>query len=45
MELLPGEETLGGKVTDERSQPIPGVDVRIWGYLGEKKTPTSSHGG
>ena len=37
VELLPGEETLGGKVTDERSQPIPGVDVRIWGYLGEKK--------
>ena len=37
VELLPGEETLGGKVTDERGRPIHGVEVKIWGYLGEKK--------
>ncbi len=37
IELLPGEETLGGKVTDEEGRPIAGVKVRIWGYLGEKK--------
>ena len=37
VELLPGEETLGGKVTDDRGQPIRGVEVKIWGYLGEKK--------
>jgi beta-lactamase regulating signal transducer with metallopeptidase domain/protocatechuate 3,4-dioxygenase beta subunit/thiol-disulfide isomerase/thioredoxin len=36
-ELLPGEETLGGKVTDTQGQPIAGVTVKIWGYLGEKK--------
>ncbi len=39
VELLPGEETLGGKVVDERGRPIAGVDVQIWGYLGEKKEP------
>ena len=39
VELLPGEETLGGKVVDERGRPISGVDVQIWGYLGEKKEP------
>jgi beta-lactamase regulating signal transducer with metallopeptidase domain len=37
VELLPGEETLGGKVTDEQGRPIDGVTVSIWGYLGEKK--------
>ena len=37
VELLPGEETLGGKVTDEEGRPIAGVKVKIWGYLGEKK--------
>jgi beta-lactamase regulating signal transducer with metallopeptidase domain/protocatechuate 3,4-dioxygenase beta subunit len=37
VELLPGEQTLGGKVTDEAGRPIAGVTVRIWGYLGEKK--------
>ena len=37
IELLPGEETLGGKVTDEEGRPIAGVKVNIWGYLGEKK--------
>ena len=37
VELLPGEETLGGKVTDEQGKPIAGVTVTIWGYLGEKK--------
>ena len=35
--LLPGEETLGGTVTDEQGRPIGGVRVEIWGYLGEKK--------
>ena len=39
VELLPGEETLGGKVIDERGRPIAGADVQIWGYLGEKKEP------
>jgi beta-lactamase regulating signal transducer with metallopeptidase domain len=37
VELLPGEETLGGKVTDEQGRPIAGVKVTVWGYLGEKK--------
>jgi beta-lactamase regulating signal transducer with metallopeptidase domain/protocatechuate 3,4-dioxygenase beta subunit len=37
VELLPGEQTLGGKVTDEAGRPIAGVTVRIWGYLGQKK--------
>ena len=37
VELLPGEETLGGKVTDEQGRPIAGVNVTVWGYLGEKK--------
>jgi len=37
VELLPGEETLGGKVVNEKNQPISGVTVEIWGYLGEKK--------
>ncbi len=36
-ELLPGEQTLGGTVNDERGRPIKGVKVEIWGYLGEKK--------
>jgi beta-lactamase regulating signal transducer with metallopeptidase domain/protocatechuate 3,4-dioxygenase beta subunit/peroxiredoxin len=36
-ELRPGEETLGGKVTDEEGLPIPGVKVEVWGYLGKKK--------
>jgi len=35
--LLPGEETLGGKVTNEEGQPIAGARVVLWGYLGEKK--------
>ncbi len=35
--LWPGEETLGGKVVDEQGQPVAGVKVEIWGYLGEKK--------
>jgi len=37
IELLPGEETLGGKVVDEQGHPISRVKVEIWGYLGEKK--------
>src|SRR5439155_6919145 len=37
VELLPGEETLGGKVTDEQGRPIAGLKVEVWGYLGEKK--------
>ncbi len=37
IDLLPGEETLGGTVTDEQGRPIAGVKVEIWGYLGEKK--------
>jgi hypothetical protein len=39
VELLPGEETLGGKVIDERGRPISRVEVKIWGYLGQKKDP------
>ena len=39
VELLPGEETLGGTVVNEEGQPIAGVKVEIWGYLGEKKVP------
>ena len=35
--LLPGEQTLGGTVNDERGRPIKGVKVAIWAYLGEKK--------
>lgn len=35
--LFPGEEMLGGKVTDEAGRPIAGVKVEVWGYLGEKK--------
>jgi len=35
--LLPGEETLGGKVTNEDGRPIAGARVVLWGYLGEKK--------
>jgi beta-lactamase regulating signal transducer with metallopeptidase domain/thiol-disulfide isomerase/thioredoxin/protocatechuate 3,4-dioxygenase beta subunit len=37
IELLPGEETLGGRVTDQEGKPIGGVKVEIWGYLGEIK--------
>lgn len=37
--LLPGEQTLGGKVVDERGRPIAGVKIEIWGDLGEKKEP------
>ena len=37
VELLPGEQTLGGTVRDEEGRPIPGVKVEVWGYLGEKK--------
>ncbi len=37
IDLLPAEQTLGGKVTDEQGKPIAGVTVEIWGYLGEKK--------
>jgi hypothetical protein len=37
IELLPVEDTLGGKVTNEQGQPIPKVNVRVWAYLGEKK--------
>lgn len=37
VDLLPGEETLGGRVTDEDGKPIAGVKVEVWGYLGEKK--------
>ena len=37
--LHKGEETLGGIVKDEQGKPISGVNVRIWGYLGEKKDP------
>ncbi len=36
-ELLRGEQTLGGTVTDEQGRPIRGVKVEVWGYLGEKK--------
>jgi beta-lactamase regulating signal transducer with metallopeptidase domain/protocatechuate 3,4-dioxygenase beta subunit/thiol-disulfide isomerase/thioredoxin len=37
IELLPGEQTLGGKVIDEAGRPIAGAKVVIWGYLGAKK--------
>ena len=37
VELWPGEETLGGTVTDEQGRPIGGVRVAIWGYLGSLK--------
>ena len=37
IELLPGEQTLGGTVVDEHGRPVGGVNVKIWGYLGEKK--------
>ena len=37
VDLLPGEEILGGKVVDEEGRPIERVKVDIWGYLGEKK--------
>ncbi len=37
IELLPGEQTLGGTVVDEQGRPIKGVKVVIWGYPGEKK--------
>lgn len=37
VDLFPGEQTLGGKVTDEQGRPIGGVKVEIWGYLGSKK--------
>ncbi len=37
VELLPAQETLGGKVVDEQNRPIAGVTVTIWGHLGEKK--------
>ena len=37
--LLPGEETLGGKLMNEAGQPIAGARVVLWGYLGEKKEP------
>ncbi|MHC5543019.1 carboxypeptidase-like regulatory domain-containing protein, partial [Singulisphaera rosea] len=37
VELNPGEQTLGGKVTDEQGRPVGGVTVKVWGYLGSKK--------
>ncbi|MGP0070162.1 MAG: carboxypeptidase regulatory-like domain-containing protein [Isosphaeraceae bacterium] len=37
IELLPGEQTLGGKLVDEAGRPIVGAKVKIWGYLGSKK--------
>jgi protocatechuate 3,4-dioxygenase beta subunit len=37
VELLPGEETLGGKVVDEQGRPVAGVTVTVWGRLGERK--------
>ena len=37
--LWPGEQTLGGKVVDERGRPIAGVKIEIWGDLGERKEP------
>ena len=37
--LLPGEETLGGKVANEDGRPIAGARVVLWGHLGEKKEP------
>jgi protocatechuate 3,4-dioxygenase beta subunit len=37
VELYPGEQTLGGKVTDEHGRPVDGVTVEVWGYLGSKK--------
>lgn len=37
IDLLPGEQTLGGRVVDEQGRPIVGARVDIWGYLGEKK--------
>ena len=40
VKLWPGEETLGGKVTSEAGQPIAGVKVAVWGYLGTKKDKT-----
>ena len=39
--LLPGEETLGGKVTNEEGRPISRARVVLWGYL-EKKEPHES---
>ncbi len=37
IDLLPGEETLGGKVVDEQGRPIASVTVIIWGHLGEQR--------
>ena len=37
VELLPGEQTLGGKVVNEEGKPIAGAKVLIWGYI-DKKT-------
>ncbi len=37
--LWPGEETLGGRVVDVAGQPVEGVKVRVWGYLGAMKDP------
>ncbi len=37
VELLPAEETLGGKIVDVKGGPIAGVTVTVWGHLGEKK--------
>ena len=37
--LHKGDQTLGGSVRDARGQPIAGVDVALWGYLGEMKDP------
>lgn len=42
IELLPGEETLGGRVVDEQGRPIAGVKVEVWGYLGAKKAQHES---
>lgn len=32
-----GNETFGGTVRDEQGRPIAGVEVALWGYLGEMK--------
>jgi hypothetical protein len=39
IELLPGEETLGGRVVNEDGDPVAGAKVETWGYLGELKEP------
>lgn len=37
--LHKGNQTLGGTVKDEKGNPIPGVEVNLWGYLGKMKNP------